>query len=134
MFRNKFFPAKILDYINSHPAFDQHGGVIDSDIFYRTGFHDLIQCILNRRDRDAIKIIKALGYSQEDFKNTEYFFLAGWCSEFFNQYCIHHITMENAIAFLKIIEAFYQEYYGKPSEFQFPQETVTLQDEEDFIV
>ena len=134
MFRNKLFPEDILNYINKHPAFNHYGVILDSNVFYKTGFHDLIQCILNRRNREAIKIIKALGYSQEDYKNTEYFFLGGWHPEYLNPYCLDYITMENAITFLKIVESFYQEYYKKPSEFQFPQETVTIQDEEDFIV
>ena len=134
MFRNKFFPQDILNYINKHPAFDQHGGVIDSAIFYRTEFQNLIQYILSRRDREAIKLFESLGYSKEDFRNTEYFFLAGWCPGFFNQYNLDYITMENATTFLKIVESFYVIYYNKPSGYLLNEPQIILQDEESFVI
>lgn len=135
MFRNKFFPQDILDYINKHPAFDQYGGVIDSNIFYRTEFQNLIQYILSRRDREAIKLYKSLGYSREDFKNTESFFLAGWCPAFVNQYNLDYITMENATTFLKVVESFYRIYYNEPSGFTINEEQqIILQDEESFVI
>ena len=133
MFCNKLFSKDILEYINKHPAFDQHNGVIDPNIFYKTEFHNLIQCILFRRDREAIRIIESLGYSQEDFKNTEYFFIAGWNSAFFSQYNLDHITMESATAFLKIVESFYQNYYNKSSDFFINEPQIILQDEDELL-
>ena len=133
MFRNKLFPKDILEYINKHPAFNQYGGVIDSNIFYKTEFQNLIQSILFRRDREAIRIIKSFGHSQEDIRNTEYFFIAGWDSDFFSQYNLDYITMENATIFLKIVESFYQNYYNKPSDFFINEPQIILQDEDELL-
>ena len=133
MFRNKFFPQDILDYINKHPAFDIHGVVIDRNIYFKTGFHNLTQCIIFRRDREAIAIIKELGYSQEDFRNIEYFFIGGWYQPFFNPYNLDHITMENATTFLKIVESFYLKYYNKPSGYILNEPQIILQDEDELL-
>lgn len=133
MFRNKLFPQDILEYINKHPAFDQYGGVIDSAIFYRTEFHNLIKYILSRRNREAIKLFESLGYSQEDLRNTEYFFLGGWHPEYLNPYCLDYITMENATTFLKIVESFYTIYYNKPSGFIINEPQIILQDEDELL-
>lgn len=134
MFHNKLFPKDILEYINKHPAFSQHLGVIDPNIYNETEFQNLIQNIFSRRDREAIRIIESLGYSQEDFKNTEYFFIAGWGPAFFSQYNLVHITMENATTFLKIVEFFYQTYYKKPSGFVINEPQIILQDEDELLI
>lgn len=133
MFRNSHFPEDILEYINKHPAFNQYGGVIDSAIFYRTEFQNLIQSILFRRNREAIRIIKSLGHSQEDLRNAEYFFIAGWGKSLFSRYNLDHITMENANIFLKIVESFYQTYYNKPSGFVINEPQIILQDEDELL-
>lgn len=133
MFCHNLFPKDILEYINRHPAFDLHGAVIDSKIYYDTAFNKLIQCILNRRDREAIAIIKSLGNSQEDFKNSEYFFVAGWLPAFFTKYNLDHITMENTTSFLKIVESFYLEYYSKPSGYILNEPQIILQDDDELL-
>ena len=130
MFCHNLFPKDILEYINKHPAFDLHGSVMDSKIYFETAFSKLIQCILHGRNREAIAIIKSLGNSQEDFKNTEYFFIAGWLPAFFTHHNLNHITMENATTFLKIIESFYLHYYNKPSGYILNEPQVILQDDE----
>lgn len=133
MFCHNLFPKDILEYINKHPAFDLHGSVIDSNIYFKTDFHKLVQGVFARRDREAIRVIESIGYSQEDFKNTSYFFLAGWCPAFFTKYNLDYITMRNATAFLKIVESFYLKYYNRPSGYISNEPQIILQDEDELL-
>lgn len=131
MIDSDLLPDNIRDYLNSHPVFKEDGAVSDNNVFYHTHMGNLVS---GQIYGDIVKIdyiCSQYNISKEDCYNTCDIFRAAWA---FDPKDEANLTMENATTFLKILDIFYQEHYGKPSEFQFPQETVTLQDDEDFIV
>lgn len=125
------FPEDIRAYLNSHPVFNQNGGTADEHVFYSTDLGNMASALIYHDTEKLDYICSQYNISKDDCHNVIDIFRATWAFDPENK---ANLTMENATTFLKIMEIFYQEYYGRPSEFQFPQETVTLQDEEDFIV
>lgn len=125
------FPEDILAYLNSHPVFNQNGGIADEKVFYNTHLGNLASALIYENPEKLNYICSQYDITKDDCIKVTDTFRATWS---FDPKDKANLTMENATTFLKIVEIFYQEHYGKPSGFQFPQETVTLQDEEDFIV
>lgn len=125
------FPEDILAYLNSHPVFNQNNGIADEKVFYYTNMGNLASALIYEDPEKLNYICSQYNISKDDCIKVTDTFRATWS---FDPKDENNLTMDNATIFLKIVEIFYQEYYGKPSEFQFLQETVTIQDEEDFIV
>lgn len=131
MIENDAFPKNIMDYLNSHPVFNQHKGIAEYEIFYMTNLGNLAAAQIYSDAAKIDYICSQYDITKEDCDKTLDIFRAAWS---FDPKDENNLTMENATTFLRIVEIFYQEHYGKPSGFQFPQETVTIQDEEAFIV
>lgn len=131
MIEKGLFPEDIRAYLNSHPVFNQNGGTADNNVFYHTQLGNLVRAVIHHYTENQDYICSQYNISKDDCNNVADTFRATWV---FDPEDKANLTMENATTFLKIMEIFYQEYYKKPSEFQFSQETVTIQDEEDFIV
>ena len=131
MIKKGLFPEDILAYLNSHPVFNQNGGIADENVFYNTHLGNLASAVIYHYTEKLDYICSHYNISKDDCHKVTDTFRATWS---FDPEDKANLTMENANTFLRIMEIFYQEYYKKPSDFQFPQETVTIQDEEDFIV
>lgn len=132
MIEKGLFPEDIRAYLNSHPVFNQDKGIADERVFYYTCLGSLASAIIYHHDTEKLDYIcSQYNISKDDCHNVTDTFRAAWAFEPKDK---ANLTMENATTFLRIMEIFYQDKYGKPSGFQFPQETVTIQDEEDFIV
>lgn len=125
------FPEDIRAYLNSHPIFNQNGGTADENVFYYTQLGNLASALIYHDTEKLDYVCSQYNISKDDCLNVIDIFRATWS---FDPEDKASLTMENATTFLRIMEIFYQEYYKKSSEFQFPQETVTIQDDEDFIV
>lgn len=131
MIEKGLFPEDILAYLNSHPIFNQNGGIADEHVFYSTHLGNLASALIYHDAGKLDYICSQCDISKDVCHNVTDIFRATWS---FDPEDKANLTMENATIFLKIMEIFYQEYYKKSSDFQFPQETITIQDEEDFIV
>ena len=131
MIEKGLFPEDIRAYLNSHPVFNQNGGTADENVFYYTDLGNMASAIIYQDTEKQNYICSHYNISKDDCHNVTDIFRVTWS---FDPEDKANLTMENATTFLKIMEIFYQECYKKPSEFQFPQETVTIQDDEDFIV
>lgn len=132
MIDHGLFPEDILAYLNSHPAFSKNGGIADEKLFYNTHLGNLASALIYEDPKKLDYVCSQCNISKNDCYNVIDTCRATWAYDPKDE---NNLTMENATTFLKIVEIFYQEYYKKPSGFQFPQESVTIQDEEeDFIV
>ncbi len=131
MIDHGLFPEDILAYLNSHPVFDQNDGIADEHIFYHTHMSTLASAIIYEDTEKLDYICSQYDISKDDCLKVTDTFRAAWA---FDPKDKANLTMENATAFLKIMEIFYEDLYKKPTGFQFPLETVTIQDEEDFII
>lgn len=131
MIDHGLFPEDILAYLNSHPVFDQNDGIADEHIFYQTHLSTLASAIIYEDTEKLDYICSQYDISKDDCLKVTDTIRAAWA---FDPKDKANLTMENATIFLKITEIFYEELYKKPTGFQFPQETVTIQDEEDFII
>ena len=125
------FPEDILAYLNSHPVFNQNGRIADENVFYQTHLGGLASAIIYHDSRDLDYICSQYDISKDDCIKVTDTFRAAWS---FDPIDKANLTMENATIFLKIVEIFYEKLYKKPTGFQFLLETVTIQDEEDFII
>lgn len=131
MIEKGLFPEDIRAYLNSHPVFSQNGGIADENVFYYTNMGNLASALIYHDTEKLDYICSQYNISKDDCIKVTDTFRATWS---FDPEDKASLTMDNATTFLKIMEIFYQEKYEKPSGFQFPQETITIQDEEDFIV
>ncbi len=131
MIEHGLFPEDILAYLNSHPIFNQDKGIADENVFYYTNMGNLASALIYHDAEKLDYICSQYDITKDDCLKVTDTFRATWS---FDPEDKANLTMENATIFLRMMEIFYQEHYKKPSEFHFPQETVTLQDEEDFIV
>ena len=125
------FPEDILAYLNSHPIFNQNGGTADENVFYYTQLSNLASALIYHDTEKLDYICSQCNISKDDCLNVIDIFRATWS---FDPEDKANLTMDNATTFLKIVEIFYEKLYKKPTGFQFPLETVTIQDDEDFII
>lgn len=131
MIEHGLFPEDISAYLNSHPIFNQDKGIADENVFHYTNMGNLAFALIYHDAEKPDYIRSQYDIAKEDcLKVTDTLRAA----RSFVPKDKNNLTTENATVFPRTTEIFYQEHYKKPSEFQFPQETVTLQDEEDLIV
>lgn len=139
MIEKGLFPEDIRAYLNSHPIFNHHhgfgegdvSGMADSDIFYHTQPGNPAPALIHDDATRLNYVCSQCDISKGDRHRTRNVFKAAWSFEPDDP---SDLNMENETLFLKSIDIFYAEKYRKPSGFQFPQGTVTIQDEEDFMV
>lgn len=129
MIEKGLFPEDIRAYLNSHPIFNQNGGTADENVFYYTQLGNLASALIYHDTEKLDYICSQYNISKDDCIKVTDIFRATWSFDPEDT----NLTMKNATTFLRIMEIFYQEYYKKSSEFQFPQETITIQDEDELL-